>query len=160
MNNVITSLNKHGQKIPSHFSTSNAGSSINPSKEDLRDPTNFNLNTNSVSDSQKALRFESGIGLVSNDVMGVSQPKKRRRSKRKKSKKGASTSVNSQFEISTRNIRELVGQSHNNQLSTQRGASVRRNVSIDKIKHDDNNNNYNTTTNADNEQQSIIVKDD
>jgi hypothetical protein len=68
--------------------------------------------------------------------------------------------VNSQFEISTRNIRELVGQSHNNQLSTQRGASVRRNASIDKIKHDDNNNNYNTTTNADNEQQSIIVKDD
>jgi hypothetical protein len=114
LNNVITSLNKHGQKIPSHFSTSNGGSSINPSKEDLRDPINLNLNTNSVvSDSQKALRFEPGIGLVSNDVMGISQPKKRRRSKRKKSKKGASTSVNSQFEISTRNIRELVGHSHN-----------------------------------------------
>jgi hypothetical protein len=157
LNNAITSLNKHGQKLPSHFSTSNGGSSINPSKEDLRDPNNLNLNTNSVSDSQKALRFEPGIGLVSNDAMGMSQPKKRRRSKRKKSKKGGNTSVNSQFEISTRNIRELVGHSHNIQESSQRGAKVRRNASIDKIKHDDNNNNYNK--NADNE-QSIIVKDD
>lgn len=68
--------------------------------------------------------------------------------------------MNSHFEISTRNIRELLSHSQNNQESSQRGGVVRQNASIDKIKHDDNNNNYNK--NADNEQhqQSIIVKDD
>lgn len=55
--------------------------------------------------------------------------------------------MNSQFEISTRNIRQLVGHSHNNAEPMHRGGGVVRGppnnyVSIDKIKHDDNNNNY------------------
>jgi hypothetical protein len=67
-------LNKHGQKLASHFSTSNGGTSINPSKEDLSDPNYPVLNNNSVSDSQRALHFEPGIGLVSNETLAITVP--------------------------------------------------------------------------------------